>query len=103
MQQLTYCMLILLVAGAYSQCLSKDDSKQFKNEAKTRLYKGQQIFTVNFLAALNRAVPNENLFFSPYSVYHALLLAYFGSKNQTEDGLKVKMSKQKIVNASAII
>jgi len=28
--------------------------------------------------------PNSNLFFSPFSTYNALLLAYFGSSSQTE-------------------
>lgn len=79
----------LSVSGLAAQCLSADDSKAITKQAKSSLYKGEQIFTVNFLDALNKATPNENLFFSPYSLYHALLLAYFGSHNQTEQGLRV--------------
>lgn len=30
---------------------------------------------------------SENIFFSPMSVYSALLLAYFGANNRTEDQL----------------
>lgn len=83
--------LITLTLTTYTnqQCISTDDGRSPGKEFKSRLYKGQQIFTVNFLDALNKATPNENLFFSPHSLYHALLLAYFGSKNQTQNGLEV--------------
>lgn len=50
---------------------------------------GLTIFTSNFLDAMQKANPNENLFFSPFSLYHALLLAYFGSAGHTEKKLKV--------------
>lgn len=40
------------------------------------------------LQAINQLQPNDNLFFSPYSTFHALLLAYFISANQTEAYLK---------------
>lgn len=52
------------------------------------LYPGQQAFSLNLLQAINQLTPTENLFFSPYSTYHALLLAYFISANQTEGYLK---------------
>lgn len=76
------------------QCLADDIQKNtdFKYKARN-LYKGLTIFTANFLDAMHKANPNENLFFSPFSLYHALLLAYFGSANQTEKGLKVKLLK----------
>jgi serine protease inhibitor len=73
-----------------AQCLSPNDADPRTNkEAKQKLYKGEQIFTAHFLKALNEVTPNENVFFSPYSLYHALLLAYFGSSNTTEKELKV--------------
>lgn len=43
---------------------------------------------------MHKANPHENLFFSPFSLYHALLLAYFGSANQTEKGLKVHIIRR---------
>lgn len=52
---------------------------------------GLTIFTSNFLDAMQKANPNENLFFSPFSLYHALLLAYFGSAGQTEKKLKASV------------
>lgn len=73
------------------QCLADDIQKNTEFRYKARnLYKGLTIFTANFLDAMYKANPNENLFFSPFSLYHALLLAYFGSANQTEKGLKVR-------------
>jgi serine protease inhibitor len=88
--------LALLTIGLVSigqiqaQCLSSaDDSGIVNRDARKLLYKGEQIFTALFLRALNEVTPNENVFFSPYSLYHALLLAYFGSRNTTEKELKV--------------
>lgn len=40
------------------------------------------------LKALKSSSPNENIFFSPYSTFHALLLAYFGAKGNTERELR---------------
>lgn len=82
---------VTVVPSVRSQfCLADDIQKdtEFKYKARN-LYKGLTIFTANFLDAMHKANPNENLFFSPFSLYHALLLAYFGSANQTEKALKV--------------
>lgn len=94
------CLVVALVGisavpNVNSQiCLADDIQKntEFKYKARN-LYKGLTIFTANFLDAMHKANPNENLFFSPFSLYHALLLAYFGSANQTEKGLKVRISE----------
>lgn len=40
------------------------------------------------LKALKSSSSSENIFFSPYSTFHALLLAYFGAKGNTETELK---------------
>lgn len=78
------------VAG---QCLSENDIASNLNKGvKTKLYSGQQQFTLSFLEQVNRVTSQENVFFSPYSVFHALLLAYFGSKGTTEKSL------QKVLN-----
>jgi serine protease inhibitor len=91
------CILVTLVGlsavpNVNSQvCLADDIEKNTAYNYKARnLYKGLTIFTANFLDAMHKANPNDNLFFSPFSLYHALLLAYFGSANQTEKGLKVR-------------
>uniref|UniRef100_A0A0A1XL05 Serpin B9 n=1 Tax=Zeugodacus cucurbitae TaxID=28588 RepID=A0A0A1XL05_ZEUCU len=59
---------------------------------RSDLYRGQQNFTLALLQAINKATPNENVFFSPYSTYHALLLAYFGARGQTEAELTKALS-----------
>lgn len=92
-----FCCLLVAFAALASVpnvdsqlCLGEDVQKNTEYKYKARnLYKGLTIFTANFLDAMHKANPNENLFFSPFSLYHALLLAYFGSGDQTEKGLKV--------------
>lgn len=82
----TVCLVISTVNG---QCFYKDDtSKKLDPEARTSLYKGQLEFTLNLFNAINKEVPDDNIFFSPFSVYHSLLLAYFSSGGQTEGSLK---------------
>ncbi|XP_028165758.1 serine protease inhibitor 88Ea-like [Ostrinia nubilalis] len=83
-------LLALIVASTVnSQCFYKDDSsKKLNPEARTSLYRGQLAFTLNLFNAINGAVPDDNIFFSPFSVYHSLLLAYFTSGGQTEKSLK---------------
>lgn len=68
-----------------AQCLSDDDNVK---TIADKLFLGQRKFTVSLLDALQTATPNESLFFSPHSTYHALLLAYFGAKGETEESLK---------------
>ncbi|XP_072936065.1 serine protease inhibitor 88Ea-like [Epargyreus clarus] len=79
----------LFLATVNSQCFYKDDSsKKLNPEARTTLYRGQLEFTLNLFNSINEAVSDDNIFFSPFSVYHALLLAYFASGEQTERALK---------------
>lgn len=83
-------LVALIVASTVnSQCFYKDDqSKKLNPEARTSLYRGQLAFTLNLFNAINGAVPDDNIFFSPFSVYHSLLLAYFTSGGHTEKSLK---------------
>lgn len=94
--------LVGLAAVPYARsqlCLADDIKKNTEFKYKSRnLYKGLTIFTANFLDAMHKSNPNENLFFSPFSLYHALLLAYFGSANQTEKSLKVKLDSLKVTS-----
>ncbi|KAJ2946433.1 hypothetical protein O0L34_g12475 [Tuta absoluta] len=77
------------IATVNCQCFYKDDaSKKLDPDARTSLYKGQLEFTLNLFDAINKAVPDDNIFFSPFSVYHSLLLAYFSTAGQTEQSLK---------------
>ncbi|XP_049887302.1 serine protease inhibitor 88Ea-like isoform X2 [Pectinophora gossypiella] len=81
--------VFLLISTVNSQCFYKDDSsKKLDPEARTTLYKGQLEFTLNLFNAINKAVPDDNIFFSPFSVYQSLLLAYFSTAGQTEQDLK---------------
>lgn len=99
-----------LVAVAHGQCLSENDvGSNVPKGSKSKLYSGEQEFTLSLLEQVNRISSTENVFFSPYSVFHALLLgetfenvihtvryvieltpptAYFGSTNQTEQSLR---------------
>jgi serpin B len=91
-------MMITLVAAlaaamlpglTVQQCFSPDDTKvQIRPDTRQALFRGQQAFSLDMLREAVAANPTGNVFFSPYSVYNALLLAYFGAANQTERSLK---------------
>nr|AIO11228.1 serpin [Hesperophylax occidentalis] len=61
---------------------------QAQNSSREALYRGQQTFTLRLFEVINKIKEKDNVFFSPYSVYHALLLAFFTSANQTETNLR---------------
>lgn len=89
----TAIFLLSFVTLSLSQCLTDNDGIQpFNKDARNKLYSGEQTFTLNMLKALRSTSPNENIFFSPYSTFHALLLAYFGAKGNTETELKNVLS-----------
>ncbi|CAH4030837.1 serine protease inhibitor 88Ea-like [Pieris brassicae] len=80
-------IFIAAVATVHGQCLDKDVSKA-NPESRVDLYKGQLHFTLDLFNTINKAVPEDNVFFSPFSVYHALLLGYIASGGRTEQNLK---------------
>ncbi|BFF90178.1 serine protease inhibitor 88Ea [Drosophila madeirensis] len=87
MQLLSLSLLLLLPAFLSAElCNVKPDNKYL--EKRVRLYHGQQNFAVSMLDVIRTSTPNDNVFFSPYSTYHALLLAYFGSSGETEQQLR---------------
>lgn len=45
-------------------------------------------FSISLLNQLQKDNPNENIFYSPHSVYSTLLLAYLGAAGETEKELK---------------
>lgn len=102
---LTVVPLALAVSNVHSQCLAEDDNVQHTKadnpQSRNRLYKGESIFTLKLLEAINAATPTENVFFSPYSLYHVLLLMYFGAKTDTEKlmrkGLELHWTEDKPV------
>ncbi|XP_053669531.1 serine protease inhibitor 88Ea-like [Anopheles marshallii] len=89
---------ILTLPSAYGQCSPGDEKKATEksdlDQSRTRLYKGESIFTLQLLDAINTATPNENLFFSPYSLYNVLLMMYFGAQNSTEKLLRTGLNLQ---------
>lgn len=102
----TFVLLVaIIIPSINSQCLSADDNVQHTKSdnplSRNRLYKGESIFTLKLLEAINAATPTENVFFSPYSLYHVLLLAYFGARSETEkllrNGLELHWTEDKPV------
>lgn len=82
-------IFLIFLRNTQQQCFSdKDDNGFIDPTSRTGLYTGQQDFSLALLQSINRLMPNENLFFSPYSTYHALLIAYFLAGGQTETYLK---------------
>lgn len=46
-------------------------------------------FTISMLNSLQKDDPNENIFYSPQSVYQALLLTYLGAAGETKKELEI--------------
>ncbi|XP_044750849.1 serine protease inhibitor 88Ea-like isoform X2 [Coccinella septempunctata] len=82
----TVLLLCTITQETSANCLGPID-KVSQNGQKS-LYTGQQDFSLALLNAINKLSPDDNLFFSPYSTYHALLIAFFLAGNQTEKFLR---------------
>lgn len=54
----------------------------------TKPYYPKLEFAISLLNFLQKEKPNENIFYSPKSVYRVLLLTYFGAGGKTEKELK---------------
>lgn len=85
-------LVVMLPNLSTQQCFSPDDTK-VQNSPNTRqeLFTGEQAFSMAMLREAAAVNPTGNVFFSPYSVYNALLLAYFGAANHTEQALKATL------------
>ncbi|KAH8288645.1 hypothetical protein KR054_007000 [Drosophila jambulina] len=86
MNILSQTLLVLLPAIALAR-LCDVPLSQTNLVPRTNLYRSQKKFAVSMLDAIRRQTPTGNVFFSPYSTYNALLLAYFGSSGETEKEL----------------
>ena len=74
------------------QCFSADDNSVSNGpNSRQELFTGEQAFSMEMLRKAVEADPTGNVFFSPYSIYNALMLAYFGAANQTESSLKAAL------------
>lgn len=90
---------LCLGSSVYSQCLTDNDVQTAPNpEAKHGVYTGEQEFTFDLLNVLNTQNKGQNIFFSPFSIYQALLTAYFTSANGTEANLKEVLRLPKSLN-----
>lgn len=81
-------LALVLIQESTQQCFKPYQDQQPNKHGHADLYGGQQDFSLALLNAINKIMPKENLFFSPYSTYHALLIAYFMAGGQTESYLK---------------
>lgn len=85
---LTTIFALVQIQDSIQQCFPPYDKGQPNPSGHADLYIGQQGFSLALLNAINKLMPKESLFFSPYSTYHALLIAYFMAGGQTESYLK---------------
>lgn len=53
-----------------------------------QLYYSKLKLAISILNGLNEEKPNENIFYSPFSVFRVLLQGYFGAAGETENELK---------------
>ncbi|XP_017057595.1 serine protease inhibitor 88Ea [Drosophila ficusphila] len=86
MHILSISLMVVLPAIALAGLCDVEPNANLLDQ-RLNLYKGEQNFAVSMLDAIRKSTPNENVFFSPYSTYHALLLAYFSSSGETEKEL----------------
>ena len=80
------------------QCFGPNDRVfNYNPGASQALYQGQQQFSLNLLQAVNSKMPRENIFFSPMSIYNAILLAYFISSNHTEKYIRKALALPEVL------
>jgi len=107
--QLSGLTVLILVTGLRCQMLDRncfgDEGEEgaltatflaSKNEeAQALVYSGERAFSVNLIKALFEKYENEsieeNIFISPSSIYHTLMLAYFGSLGETQQELETSL------------
>lgn len=93
MKSSTVSILAITLFGVLStvlgQCLTDNDVKTEANpQAQHGVYTGQQEFTFDLLSVINNENKGGNIFLSPFSIYQALLTAYFAADKGTESNLK---------------
>lgn len=79
----------VVLSQSAAQCLSdNDDTMKVSEQRRQELLLSQLHFSADLLRTVSSFNSSENVFFSPTSVYNALLLAYFVSAKHTQDSLK---------------
>jgi len=75
-------------------------------EAQAVVYGGERAFSVNLVKALFKKFENEaieqNIFISPSSIFHTLMLAYFGALGETEKELAVGLGIEKMTKSEVL-
>lgn len=85
-KSLLICIIISVLAVA--SILSVSWKSSLAKERPTKPYYPKLEFAISLLNLLQKNKPNENIFYSPHSVYQALLLTYFGAGGKTEKELE---------------
>lgn len=73
-----------------------------------KLYEGQRKFSIKLLHALHKSAHGSRVV-SPYSIYHGLLMLYFGAEGETEMSLKRALyldwanSKEDVIRAYQLL
>jgi len=80
-------VLSLCVALASGQCFTETNETQTSGPASTDL-SGIADFSISLFKTLFPYREDRNMFFSPYSIWSALALAYFGARGDTEAQLR---------------
>jgi serpin B len=76
------------------------------NQSKALVYQGERDFSVNLIKALfekyEKESISENIFISPSSIYHTLMLAYFGSRGETQAELTSALGFSSLAKSSVL-
>jgi len=91
------CLTVLLPVALSAVCPA------LEGQVQNDLFKGQSLFSFKFLREMLKVNPDKSVFFSPYSVYRALLLAYTGSSGSTETTLYEALNLQWSQNKNQVI
>ncbi|KAK6633249.1 hypothetical protein RUM44_003850 [Polyplax serrata] len=95
---------VILPAVVFCQCISEDDNKvPAEGDARLALIKGQQRFSIDLLKILNDQHAEQNIFFSPHSIYQSLLLSYIISSNHTEKAIQKALYLPETENKLSIV
>lgn len=81
--------VLLLLGSVSSQCLTGDDNLMVEVPGtKKALEVARFKFALNTLKEISLIESQDNVFYSPHSLYEALSLAFYGSRGTTEKSLK---------------
>ncbi|XP_069179926.1 leukocyte elastase inhibitor-like [Procambarus clarkii] len=80
-------VVVATVASVVPQCLSDSGNSRGVNTDLS----GINDFSFDLYRQLSRNTPAENLFFSPYSIWTALTLIYFGTAGSTKTQLEAAL------------